>query len=66
VSTVATRLAAAESAMQRACPNEKTPEQAAFLTETLRIFEHIWTTGEPPADAQSDALEIVLRLDARV
>jgi hypothetical protein len=66
VTTIATRLALAESAMQRASPNEKTPEQAAFLTETLRIFEHIWATGEPPADAQGEALEIVLSLDKRV
>jgi hypothetical protein len=52
--------------MQTQQPPEQSPEQAAFLAETLRIFEHIWTTGAPPADAEPDALEIVLRLDARV
>jgi hypothetical protein len=52
--------------MQRSRPPEQSPEQGAFLDETLRIFESLWATGEPPADAQTDALEIVLRLDARV
>jgi hypothetical protein len=66
VTTIVQRLAVAESAMQRSRPPEQSPEQGAFLDETLRIFESLWATGEPPADAQTDALEIVLRLDARV
>jgi hypothetical protein len=66
MTTIAQRLAIAESAMQRSRPPEQSPEQAAFLDETLRIFEHIWATGEAPADAEPEALAIVLRLDARV
>jgi hypothetical protein len=66
MTTVATRLAQAEAVMRVQQPPGKSPGEVAFLTETLRIFEHIWATGEPPADAEPEALAIVLRLDARV
>ncbi len=66
MTAISTRLAQAEAVMRVQQPPGKSPAQAAFLDETLRIFEHLWATGEAPADAQPDALEIVLRLDARV
>jgi hypothetical protein len=66
MTTIASRLAIAEATMRAQRPPEQSPSQAAFLNETLRIFEHLWATGEPPADAEPEALAIVLRLDARV
>ncbi len=66
MTTIVQRLATAEAIMRGQQPPEKSPEQTAFLAETLRIFEHLWATGEAPADAQPEALAIVLRLDARV
>ncbi len=66
MTAISTRLAQAEAVMRVQQPPGKSPGEVAFLDETLRIFEHIWATGEPPADAEPEALAIVRGLDERV